>query len=258
MGTPTNRGTGLKGKTALITGAARRIGRATALALARAGVHVVVHYRSSKHEAEDTAEAARKCGVKAWAIPADLRIPAEARSLLPLSVERSGPIDVLVNNASLFTRSPLKEFDPEELSENIRIHAMAPLLLARALAAQGGSGAIVNLLDSRIRGYDTEHAAYYLGKRMLFDLTRMMALEFAPRIRVNAVAPGLILPPPGKDEAYLEHLAPKNPLHRIGTVEGVIDAILFLLRSDYVTGQVIFVDGGRHLKGDRYGRPGPG
>ena len=101
--------------------------------------------------------------------------------------------------------------------------------------------------------YDRAHAAYHLSKRMLFTLTRMMALEFAPQIRVNAVAPGLILPPPGQDASFLERMASTNPLGRHGDASDVADAVLFLTGAGFVTGQVIYVDGGRHMKGAVYG-----
>ncbi|MFW6158915.1 MAG: SDR family oxidoreductase, partial [Planctomycetota bacterium] len=119
--------------------------------------------------------------------------------------------------------------------------------------AQGRDGAIVNFLDTRVVAYDREHVAYHLSKRMLFSLTRMMALEFAPAVRVNAVAPGLILPPPGRDRAYLERLKSSNPLNRVGTLGQVTEAVLFLLGNEFVTGQVVFVDGGQHMNGRTYG-----
>ena len=145
------------------------------------------------------------------------------------------------------------DFTLQDLEDNIQVNAISPLLIARSFAEQGCEGAIVNFLDTRITEYDNGHAAYHLSKRMLFTLTRMMALEFAPSIRVNAVAPGLILPPPGEDLSYLQKLAHTNPLNRIGSPESITDAVLFLLRSEFVTGQVIFVDGGYHMKGSVYG-----
>lgn len=246
----------LAGKTALVTGAAKRIGRATALALATERVHVVLHYGRSEDEAEQVAARARALGVGAWTIQADLGTPDGAESLIPKALEAAGPLDILVNNASIFTESRIGDLSVEDLARNIQVNAVAPLLIARAFARQdrpGMWGAILNFLDARVVEYDAQHAAYHISKRMLYTLTRMMALEFAPRVRVNAVAPGLILPPPGKDASYLETLASTNPLHRVGTVEEITDAALFLLRSGFVTGQVIYVDGGRHLKGRVYG-----
>lgn len=239
----------LKGKTALITGAAKRLGRATALALAREGVNVVVHYRSSHEEAQRTASALHEIGVEAWILVSDLEDPAQVDQLVQRAVDAAGHIDILVNNASIFGPSRLSDFSVEHLASNIQVNAMAPLQLARSFVAKQAEGTIVNLLDARVAHFDSLHAAYHLSKRMLLDLTRMMALEFAPQVRVNAVAPGLILPPPGQNEAYMQRLASANPLQRPGHTKAVTQAIVFLLESDFVTGQVIFVDGGYHLKG---------
>lgn len=243
----------LGGRTALVTGAGKRIGRAVALALADEGAGVVVHYGRSREEAEQTAAAIREKGVEAWTLQADLSDPAEAEGLLARAVEAAGPIDLLVNGASIFPTSHLVTFSVEELSRSVQINAMAPLQIGRAFAAQGREGAIVSFLDTRMMDYDAEHAAYHVSKRMLFTLTRMMAREFAPAVRVNAVAPGLILPSDDKPEDFFERFADSNLLERVGTVEGVVDAVLFLLRADFVTGEVLFVDGGRRLRGSMYG-----
>ena len=136
---------------------------------------------------------------------------------------------------------------------NIRINTLAPLLLSRSFAKQTKQGVIINFLDSRIVEYDAQHAAYHISKRSLFTITRMLALEFAPSIRVNAVAPGLILPPEGKDINYLKEHAQNNPLKCYGDPQDIADAVLFLIRSSFITGQVIFVDGGYHIKGCTYG-----
>ncbi len=243
----------LQGKTALVTGAGRRIGRAVALALAEQGVNVAVHFGQSGAAAAATAQEARRHGVQAWPLQADLADPSDAERLMPRAIEQAGPIDVLVNSASIFGPSSLMDFPLDELASHVQVNALAPLVLARAFARQGRPGDIVNFLDTRVTDYDQEHAAYHLSKRMLFTLTRMMALEFAPRVQVNAIAPGLVLPPPGKTAEHLKARVKDNPLQRHGDVEDVADAVLFLLRSDFVTGQVIFVDGGYHMKGNTYG-----
>lgn len=242
----------LSGRTALVTGAARRLGRATALALAGAGADVVVHYGASAGDAESLVTEIVSLGRKAWALQADLSDAAEARRLFARACEAAGPVDLLVNNASIFPASRLVSFTAEDLRKNVEVNAMAPLELGRELAARVGRGDIVNFLDARIGDYDREHVAYHLSKRMLSDLTHLMALEFAPGVRVNAVAPGLILPPAGQDEAYLKKLASTNPLQRYGSVGDVTAAVLFLVRSPFVTGQTIYVDGGRHLRGRVY------
>jgi len=245
--------TALKGSTALITGAAKRMGRAVALALADAGVNVAIHYRSSRIEAESTVKHALESGVQAWLFQADLAAPDAAEKLFEDVIRATGPIDFLINNASIFPEQGLRDFTAADLHANVDVNAWAPFLLSRRFAEQGRESAIVNFLDTMVADYDRKHVPYHLSKRMLYSLTRLMAVEFAPEVRVNAVAPGLILPPEGKDAAYLESLAHTNPLRRCGGVADINEAVLFLLRSRFVTGQVIFVDGGRHLLGSMYG-----
>ena len=246
----------LPGKTALVTGAAKRIGRAVSLALAEAGVNVVVHYGGSEEEARALAGELQQQGVQSWLVQADLGKAEEVEGVIGRCRELAGPVHILINNASIFPESQLTTFSFEELAESIQVNAFAPLQLARAMVRGLGAeehGRIVNFLDARITHYDKAHAAYQVSKRALFTLTRMMAVEFAPRVTVNGVAPGLILPPPGKDESYLEALKDRNLLKRIGRLEDITNAVLFLLRSPFVTGQVVFVDGGYGLLGGVYG-----
>ena len=241
------------GRTALVTGAARRLGRATSLALAEQGADVVLHYHRSADDAAELAELIRDRGRQAWLVCADLTNDHDVSSLVDRATEQAGHLDILINNASVFRTDRITETDADTFWENIQIHAYAPLILSRDMARQAHSGHIVNFLDCRITDYDAEHAAYHLSKRMLFTLTRMLALELAPRVAVNAVAPGLILPPEGEDEDYLRQLASTNPMQRHGSAQSITDAVLYLLCSDFVTGQIIFVDGGRHMKGRVYG-----
>ena len=242
----------LSGKTALVTGGAKRLAAAMALTLAKAGVNVVLHYRSSADAAGYVADEIRALGAQVWTIPADLSSEAEIVRLWREATE-SGPIDFVVNNASIFPESGLDELTETSLLPSLQVNTLAPFLLGHALLRQDRGGAIVNLLDARIVDHDRTHVAYLLSKRALHSLTKMMAVEFAPRVRVNAVAPGLVLPPAGQGKAYLEERVNTNPLKRYGHVQGVAEAVLFLLRSGFVTGQVIFVDGGRHMRGNMYG-----
>lgn len=244
--------TSLAGKTALVTGAAKRIGRAIAMALAHEGVNVVVHYHRSDAAAVALRDELAALGVSSWAVQADLSDARQTDDLFPAAVEQAGPIDILVNNASIFDKDTIWEATDDSLRRNLQIHSFAPLMLARALAKQDRAAQIVNLLDTRVTVYDRQHASYHLSKRMLLMLTRMLALELAPSITVNAIAPGLILPPAGEDESYLQKLAHCNPLDRYGDPADVAEALLFLLRSRFITGQVIYVDGGYHMKGHMY------
>ncbi len=237
---------------ALVTGAAKRLGRAIALGLARAGADVAIHYHLSAENAGTLAEEIRALGRRAWLFPADLSGDEAAIHLAGSVHEIAGPIDILINNASLYPEDRLNDLSETALLQNVRVNAWAPFALARAMAAQGRPGNVVNFLDTRMRDYDARHVAYHLSKRMLFSMTRMMALEFAPRVRVNAIAPGLVLPPPGKTESYLSELAPTNPLNTHGDADDVVRAVRFLIESPFITGQVIYVDGGRHMLGGLY------
>ncbi len=243
----------LEGRTALVTGGARRIGRATTAALAQNGVNVLVHYNASETEARESAEELKRLGVEAWTVRGDLHNQKSIDAVFDEAVTLAGKIDILINNASVFGKSGLLDFTREELDREISINAMAPMLLIRRFSAESEQGKIINMLDSSMVRYNSMHVAYHLSKKMLFDLTKLAAVELAPRIAVNAVAPGLILPPEGEDNAYMERLARKVPLRRTGSLTCVTEAILFLLKCDYITGQVIYVDGGAHLKGCMYG-----
>lgn len=240
--------TSLRGKTALITGAAKRIGRAAALAFADEGVNIVIHYSSSRGKAEELVTELAERGVHSWTVQADFANPEEYDSLFSRMLDTTGPIDILVNNASIFPKDKIDSITFESFTRNMQVNAWAPFALSRAFAKQMKRGTIINLLDSRISGYDWAHVGYIWSKHVLAVMTRMMALEFAPDITVNAVSPGLILPPPGQDESYLERLVHTVPLKRHGTAEDIADAVVYLAGSSFVTGEVIYVDGGRHLK----------
>jgi NAD(P)-dependent dehydrogenase (short-subunit alcohol dehydrogenase family) len=147
----------------------------------------------------------------------------------------------------VFEPEALEAATLERLIRNLTVNSWAPFVLTRALARQHGRGKVVNLLDTRVAGLDLAHSGYILSKHVLAVVTRMVAVAFAPGLLVNAVAPGLILPPPGEDETYLARLARNLPLKRHGAPEDVARAVVFLLESDFITGQVVFVDGGSHL-----------
>jgi len=239
------------GKTALITGASKRLGRATALALAGEGVNIVVHYRASAAAAEELAAELAARGVQAWPMAADLADLAGHDALIAQAREVAGSLDILINNASIFAPDTIAQVTFDAVLRNAQVNAWAPFALSRAFAGQVGRGKIVNLLDAKVKGHDPAHVSYILSKHLLAVLTRMTALEFAPDITVNAVAPALILPPAGKDYAYLDQLAARVPLKRHGDPQDIADAIVFLVKSAYITGQVIYVDGGWHLNEGR-------
>ncbi len=238
----------LTGRKALITGAAKRIGRQIALSLVVEGVSIVIHYNTSQKEAEEFKLELIKKGVKAWTIKADFEISEEFETLIDRTIKMAGGLDILINSASVFTPATMLEMDFENLMRNMKINAWVPYLLSRNFARVVGKGQIVNILDSRINGYDFGHVPYFLSKKVFAVLTSMCALEFAPNITVNGVSPGLILAPAGKDQGYLEKLAKSIPLQKYGDAKDIAEAVIYLLKSDFITGQVINIDGGMHLK----------
>lgn len=234
-------------KVALVTGGAVRIGQAISLALARCGYSVALHYGHSGAQAEQTAKQIRKEGGVCKTFSCDLASAQAAEELVPDVLKEFGRLDVLINSASIFEKSTLKDGSLELWDRHFAVNFRAPYILLRAFARNVKEGSIINILDTHIVQNKTAHAAYLLSKKSLAELTKMSAIEFAPAIRVNGVAPGLILPPASYDEAYLDRLAKQVPLQRKGNPEHIVQAILFLLASDYVTGQVIYEDGGEHL-----------
>lgn len=241
----------LQGRIALVTGAGKRLGRAVAVALAEEGVQIVAHDRKAlEQETDKTCEEVAGCGARSWKVLADLEKPDDYGSLVERALKVSGSIDILINNASVFNPGNMHEVAFDDLVRHIHVNAWTPLVLSREFARRVSLGRIVNLLDTKIAGHERTHVAYLLSKKMLAEITQMCALEFAPGITVNAVAPGLILPPAGKGPEYLDSLAATVPLRRHGGPDDVIDAVLYLLKSTFVTGQIIYVDGGKHLLGE--------
>lgn len=241
----------LEGKVAVVTGGAVRVGRALVLALARAGCDVFVHYGRSAGPAEETRDAARALGVSAAIGSADLADPEAAAGVVGRARAALGPVSVLVNSAAIFLEGDLAATDLDAWDRQMAINLRAPFLLTRAFAAElpeGGEGAVVNVLDARIFRPAADHFAYRITKAGLHAMTEGLAHDLAPRIRVNAVALGAILPPPGEDDAHLERLAAERvPLGRPGGPEMVADNAIHLLGQDFLTGVTIRLDGGEFL-----------
>ncbi len=237
----------LGSKTALVTGAGMRIGRAIAIALAKERVNIIMHYPFDPSETDELRSELESLGVKSWPVKADFTKPEEYESLIEKSSKVAGNLDILVNNASIFSPGKLKEINFPDLIRHIQVNAWAPFVLCRDFARMVSSGKIINILDTKVAGYDFAHTAYILSKQMLFILTKMTAIEFAPGVAVNAIAPGLILPPVGEDAGYLDQLAQAVPLKRHGGPDDIAEAVVYLLKGDFLTGQVIYLDGGRHL-----------
>jgi NAD(P)-dependent dehydrogenase (short-subunit alcohol dehydrogenase family) len=237
----------LKGKVALITGGAARLGGAISRGLADAGAHIVVNYNTSIGPAQEVVAHARRQGVDAIAVQADLSSPHATRQLAAAAQERFGGINILVHAASPFVPGSLRDLTLETWDMVLRILVDSPFLLTQALApgmADRGQGAIVAILDRGAFDPWPSFLAHGVGKSALWALMRSLAVGLAPEIRVNAIVPGPILPPPGYSDEDKKRLARLTLLKRWGNVQDVVDAVLFLVRSDYITGEVLFVDGG--------------
>ena len=240
----------LVGRTALITGAARRIGRHLTLALAAAGARTVVHYRASRTDAEALAAEITRAGGECALVSGDLADPEVAESLIAQAARPFGPLDVLVNNASLFGPGEALTTTLAEWRRYQAIHAEAPFLLSREFAKQAPAGrdaVIVNLNDWRAGRPGPDHFAYTLSKVTLHGLTRSLALSLGPRgVRVNELALGAVLPPAGREDGYLHTLREEIPTRRFPALADVAAALLFLVTTPSGNGGTVHVDGGRH------------
>jgi len=240
----------LRGKGALVTGAGVRVGRALALALGAHGASVVVHYRRSQGPAEEVVAAIRAGGGQAVAIAADLAAPDAPASLVAEGAAALGGLDILVNSASLFQRGEVLETTVADWDRHLDVNLRAPFFLAQAFARQLGdrqNAHIINITDWRARRPGKAYMAYIASKAGLEGLTRALAVALGPQVRVNAIAPGAILPPPGDDGSYFRRLAGRIPARRTGSPEEIVRAMLYILESKFVTGETITVDGGEHL-----------
>ena len=237
-------------KTVLVTGGAVRIGKAICEALAEAGYNVVIHCNRSEKAAVLLAEQLEKRGVKAWAVGQDLWDEVSCEELIDAAFYVAGRVDALVNNAAIFHRVTLAETTEEELTQEFTVNCFVPAMLTRSFARRARRGCVVNMLDRRVQSNDTDCMAYSLSKKALASFTEEAALALAPGIRVNAVAPGAILPPPGSKGKRIRDLAGRIPLQRQVTPRDVAGAVVTLLSMESVTGQILFVDGGQHLLGN--------
>lgn len=241
----------LKGKVAIVTGGAQRVGRALTLALARAGCDILLHYNASAEQAQHTARESAALGVRVALHAADLAALDAAPRLVELAHAELGPAQILINNAAIFPHDTLLSATPAGWEEVLHVNLRSAIFLtqafARALPADA-PGCVVNIGDWRTERPYLTHFSYGIAKAGLDAFTCSAALELAPRIRVNGIALGAMLPPPGRDLAYLERIAANTPLKRAGGVEVIAEALLFLLANDFITGEIVRLDGGAHLR----------
>lgn len=235
---------------ALVTGGARRVGRAIAAGLARDGWRVAVHYNRSEEDAKDCVAEIRAAGGEAEAFAADLRDEGAIAALVEAVAETLGRVELLVNNASLFERDEALTADRASWDAHMQINLRAPLVLAQQMAARLGEehrGNIVNIVDNRVWKLNPLFFSYTLSKAGLWTMTQTLAQAFAPRIRVNAIGPGPTLPNQHQDRAAFERERAALPLERGPEPEEIVDAVRFCLASPSLTGQMIALDGGQHL-----------
>ena len=241
-------------RTVLVTGAARRLGREIAIAAARAGWRVAVHYQTSRHDAMDTLAACASQSSAGGLFDADLGDEAATRALLPRVVAALGAVDAVVNSAALFDYDDAASFGHAQMERHWRTNTAAPVLLAQALAehlaardARAASGCVVNLLDQKLFNPNPDFLSYTLSKAALHSATTLLAQALAPRVRVVGVAPGLTLTSHLLDEQRFAELHRQSPLGRSSTPEDVAGAVRFALDNRSITGTTLLVDGGQHL-----------
>ena len=234
--------------TALITGGAKRIGRAIALSLAGKEYNIALHYRTSQQDAESAASDIRSKGVECELFQCDLSDSDKVATLIPRVFERCPDCSLLVNNASVFQRARLMETDEALFDRHFNTNLKAPFFLSRDFARLCRKGHIINILDTKISRTLVEYFAYTLTKKALFEFTRMAAKELGPSIRVNGVSPGLILPSADLGPEDFEKMGDRVPLKTTGNPASIVSAVHFLIDNTFITGECIFVDGGEHLK----------
>ncbi len=237
-------------RSVLVTGAAKRLGRAIALDLARHGWNIAIHYRSSEREARVTCEDAHAAGAKAVLVKADLSNEAETAALIDCAARDLGPITALINNASVFESDQWYSADRASWDRHLNVNLRAPLVLAQAFAKQlprDSNGSVINLLDQRLLRPAPDFLSYGVSRAGLHWLTITLAQALAPRIRVNAVAPGPTLKAARQSQAHFERERRSTILGHGSDPQDICDAVRYLLEAKAVTGQTIVVDGGQHL-----------
>jgi NAD(P)-dependent dehydrogenase (short-subunit alcohol dehydrogenase family) len=233
--------------TALVTGAAKRIGRQVALHLAQQGYGIALHYHRSKPEAMSTAQAIYKTGMRCELFSCDLADEAQVLKLIPQVFKAFPNLNVLVNSASIFIPNQFGAVDLSLFKTHWDTNFKAPYLLTCEFARLVKSGQVINFIDTNVVKYKTRYADYLMTKKALLEFTKMAAVQWGPRIRVNGISPGMILAPVNNQPDDRGKRAKKIPLQKTGRPENILQSVQFLLENDYLTGQIIANDGGESL-----------
>ena len=237
-------------RVAIVTGGGKRVGRAIALGLAGAGADVFIHYNSSAGPAAETVAEIEALGRRSASGRLNLGDPAEAPGLIDMAAEALGEVSILVNSASGFATDTITDVTLEGWRRTHDLTLASPVFLTQALAgalSPESEAAVVNITDVRTLTPYQKHFSYVIAKGAIDTFTRAAAVALAPQVRVNAVALGVILPPPGEDAAYVEDLASRLPLQRVGGTDPVVAAVMALICNDFITGEIVRLDGGGHL-----------
>jgi len=236
-------------QTALITGAAKRLGKAVAFHLAEQGWSIAIHYHSSEGEAQSLKdELSAKFPDQIFELfRANMENATEVEELIPSVIAKMQKIDLLINNASVFESSTLQNTSTDLFNRQMNVNLRAPFILSKIFSSLFKKGLIINFTDTRIVTNQSSHAAYTVSKKALWEMTKMAALEFGPGIRANAIAPGLTLAPEGKSDRYLLELSEKIAMKRPGGINPILKSLDFIIENDYLTGQILFCDGGENL-----------
>jgi NAD(P)-dependent dehydrogenase (short-subunit alcohol dehydrogenase family) len=237
-------------KTALITGAAKRLGKHIALEMARQGWNIVVHYGRSAIEAEETASDIRKLGVTAITLQCDLADETAVRKLLPQAIEQIGLLSCIVNSASLFEYDDTASFTLKNLDAHMHANLAAPILLAQALHSatpEGACSVVINLLDQKLFNLNPDFLSYTLSKAGLHTATTVLAQALAPKVRVVGLAPGLTMVSGDQTEQGFAKAHTQTPLGKSSNPDDITQAVCYLAQAQAITGSTLLVDGGQHL-----------
>jgi len=237
-----------KKKAALITGGAKRIGAEIAVSLAAEGYDIAIHYNTSESDAIETQKEIKSLGRECAIFKGDLKDVHFANELVMVAFSTFPHLNVLINSASVFKRAEIKDTNLHDFDEIMSVNFKSPFFMIKEFAKFCKKGSIINILDTKISRHQNAYSAYIISRLALMELTRLAAVEYAPKIRSNGICPGLILPGSSEDEEYIKRLESKIPLGKKGKPGNISQTVKFLLNNDFITGEVIHVDGGENLK----------